>query len=139
MKRQFASVIAAVSLFGCAPLSTGTQVQTGREFDITAGHDVVVEGPRIAVTFKGVTSDSRCAVDVQCVWAGNAAVKITLTKGSGPATEAVLNTGIEPRSIVYADHTVRLIGLKPLPHSGQTIPPGDYVATFEVVSGTASQ
>ena len=132
MKIRLVSLLAiAIAGAACAPMST-TQVQAGREFDVAIGKDAKVQGTPITVTFRGVTQDSRCAVDVQCVWAGNAAVAVSVSEGTGPATDATLNTGIEPRSIVVGGHTVRLVGLKPAPHSGKTIPPQDYVATFEV-------
>jgi hypothetical protein len=109
-----------------------TQVQTGREFEVAQGKDAKEQGTPITVTFRAVKEDSRCAVDVQCVWAGNAAVLVAIAEATGAATETTLNTGIEPRSVVVGGHTVRLVGLKPAPHSGKAIPPQDYVATFEV-------
>ena len=124
----FAFAFAAIA---CAPMST-TQVQPGREFDVALGRDAKVQGTAITVAFRGVTNDSRCAVDVQCVWAGNAAVSVSIAEGTGPSTDATLNTGIDPKSIVIGGHTVRLVGLKPAPHSGKAIPPQDYIATFEV-------
>lgn len=132
MKRQLVRWL-AVTVFGsaCAPM-TATQVQSGREFDVAMGKDAKVQGTPITVAFRGVTNDSRCAVDVQCVWAGNAAVSVSIAEGTGPSRDVTLNTGLDPKSIVVGGHTVRLVGLKPAPHSGKTIPPQDYVATFEV-------
>ncbi len=132
MKFRLVSLLAiAFAAAACAPVST-TQVQAGREFDVALGGDAKVQGTAITVAFRGVTNDSRCAVDVQCVWAGNAAVSVSIAEGSGPSRDATLNTGIDPRLIVVGGHTVRLVGLKPAPYSGKTIPPQDYVATFEV-------
>ena len=130
MKVRLVSLF-ALAVAACAPMST-TQVQAGREFEVAQGKDARVQGTPITVTFRSVKEDSRCAVDVQCVWAGNAAVLVAIAEGTGAATETTLNTGIEPRSVVVGGHTVRLVGLKPAPHSGKAIPPQDYLATFEV-------
>jgi hypothetical protein len=132
MKLRLVSLFAiTLGAAACAPM-TSPQVQVGREFDVALGRDAKVQGTPITVLFRGVTNDSRCAVDVQCVWAGNAALSVSIFEGNGPPTDATLNTGVEPRSIAVGGHTVRLVGLKPAPHSGKTIAPQDYVATFEV-------
>ena len=114
------------------PVTPGVQVQPGREFDIAAGQEVQVQGTPVSVRFVGVGEDSRCAVDVQCVWAGNAAVRLGLSATGTPGVETVLNTTLDPKSVVFAGYSVRLAGLKPAPRSGTTVSQSSYVATLEV-------
>ncbi len=113
-------------------VSQGVLVQSGREFDISVGQEVQVQGTGMTIRFNGVSDDSRCAIDVQCVWAGNAIVRLTLTAPGTAGTDAALNTTLDPKSASFAGYSVRLTGLKPAPRSGTAIAASSYVATLEV-------
>jgi hypothetical protein len=142
MMRRFAFAVAGLLVFGgCASpshpgdpgnVTPGVQVQTGREFDIAVGQTVEVQGTPMTIRFSGVAEDSRCPVDVQCVWAGNAIVRLTISTSGGTATDASLNTTLDPKSTTASGYTIRLAALKPVPRSGTTIPASAYVATLEV-------
>lgn len=97
--------------------------------------DTAVELPGGGATFTlyRVDNDSRCAVDVQCVSAGNAVVVFGVSTCSGclPAQQ-FLNTNVDPRSLVVGGLTIRLDSLLPAPHSGQVIAQSDYVAYLTV-------
>lgn len=112
--------------------ATAIQVQPNREFDIVSGQEARVQGTPIVLRFQGVSNDSRCPSDVQCVWAGNAEVRLTLSQGDGPTTDVSLNSTLDPKITKFAGYSIRLAGLKPTPKAGKPIPPGDYVATLEV-------
>jgi len=144
MKTKSCVGIIMVALAACATPSqpggagtppTAIQVQPNREFDIASGQEAHVQGTPIVVSFRGVSNDSRCPTDVQCVWAGNAVVRLSLSQGEGPAIEVSLNSTLDPRITKFAGYSIRLAGLKPAPNSGKPIPPGDYVATLEVGPG----
>ena len=131
----------AALLIGCASpshpgdpgnVTPGVQVQSGREFDIAFAQEVEIQGTGLTIRFVGVGEDSRCAIDVQCVWAGNAIVRLVLSSPGLASSEVALNTTLEPRAANYASHSIRLAGLKPVPRSGTTIQAASYVATLEV-------
>jgi hypothetical protein len=140
--RSFAVAVAGLLIFGaCAApshpgdpgnVTPGVLVQTGREFDIAAGQTVEVQGTPMTIRFSGVAEDSRCPVDVQCVWAGNAIVRLAISTSGGATTDATLNTTLDPKSTTTSGYTIRLAGLKPVPRSGTTIPASSYLATLEV-------
>lgn len=113
-------------------LASGVQVEAGQQFDIGAGQAVQVRGAGIGIRFVAVADDSRCPSDVQCVWAGNAIVRLDLTASGVTSTEARLNTTLDPKSVNYAGYRIALVGLRPVPRSGTTIPAASYVATLEV-------
>ena len=138
---RHAPIALLIAALGCASpshpgdpgnVTQGVLVQPGREFDIGVGQEVTVAGTGITVRFNGVSDDSRCAVDVQCVWAGNAVVRLTLSASGSAGTDAALNTTLEPKSTSFAGYSVRLTGLKPAPRSGTAIAASSYVATLEV-------
>jgi hypothetical protein len=82
----------------------------------------------LLIAFRVVAGDSRCPVDVTCVWAGDAEVRIGTARDGGPWSWHSLHTGIEPRSVTVGDVTVTLTGLDPDTRAEVAIEPGDYVA-----------
>ena len=140
MKSRIVFVAAALVLSACTNTShpdgpgvvTGIQVDAGREFEISAGQEAQVRGTPLTVRFSGVTNESRCPSDVQCVWAGNAVVNLTIAAAGSGSSDVGLNTTLDPKSTTFAGYRVALTGLKPYPRSGATITPGSYVATLEV-------
>lgn len=137
-KTIFAVVIAALA--GCTtpsqPGSPGgvipsVQVQAGRQFDLSVGQQAQIQGTSVSVRFAGVGEDSRCPSDVQCVWAGNAAVQLSLTSSQESSADVKLNTTLDPKSVQYGGYTIQLVGVKPVPKSGTKIPAAEYIATLE--------
>jgi hypothetical protein len=83
-----------------------------------------------------VRSDSRCAVDVQCVWEGDALVTVTAVQGSAAPAVLELHTtssgGGGPREGRYGEFLITLTAVSPQPRSRETIAPNDYRATLRV-------
>ena len=91
----------------------------------------VAAGGGWTLRFDRVEDDSRCAVDVQCVWAGEATVVLTATSPAGEADEVriVVFEGDDTGSVDGLELTV--LTLEPQPRSDRPIAPGDYVVTLE--------
>ncbi len=108
-------------------------VALGQSFEMRVAETVHVSGESLTVRFDAVPEDSRCPTGVQCVWAGNARVAVTLAKTGQPSASLSLNTNLEPRSGSYLDYTIELLGLAPYPSSkGGAISQSQYRATFVV-------
>src|SRR5690554_6743820 len=54
------------------------------------GQTVVISG--ISIKFVEVLEDSRCPTDVECIWAGRARVKVSVSS-NGKETEKILTFG----------------------------------------------
>jgi len=138
MKRIFVLALFLPAIACMTPSQPGTpgtltpaiQAEVGREFDIAVGQEARLQGSNLVIRFRGVTNDSRCPSDVQCVWAGNAVAGFDLS-GAGQS-DALLNTTLDPKSVNYSGYTIALVGLKPTPKSGSNIPALEYVATLRV-------
>ena len=104
----------------------------GQTFDLRPGQTARVGNDGLLVGFRGVASDSRCAVDVQCVWAGDAEVRIPVTASRADWTSLALHTGIEPRSGTFRNYRITVLGLTPAPRSTQRIDNNSYVVTLRV-------
>ncbi len=110
--------------------------QVGREFKLKAGRVVTLDGGALRVRFVRVSSDSRCPVDVDCVWAGNAEVLLEVGGSRWRGKKSLgLNTNASPERPgegTYGRYTLKLTGLAPQPRSTRKIAPGKYVATLLV-------
>src|SRR5262245_55411891 len=109
------------------PAISPNVVHADQAFTIAAGETVVVDGENLSIRFVRVTEDSRCPVDVQCVWAGNGQVEISTRIGDRRDTFK-LNTMENGNSYVVPPFRIRLTLLTPAPHSGQPIPAASYRA-----------
>lgn len=93
--------------------------QSAKEIKLSANKQTVDAGSKL--TFKLIeVKDSRCPADVNCVWAGNAVVKLSIAKGKSAAKMFELNTGIEPNFISYQGYTITLTELSPTPKSNDS-------------------
>jgi len=52
----------------------------GVQFQLQINQTAAIKSENLQVRFSGVTEDSRCASDVQCVWAGRATIAVTIFK-----------------------------------------------------------
>jgi hypothetical protein len=67
---------------------------------------VKVDGKKFKIRFAKLVEETRCQPDVECVWAGEVAVRIELDN----VEQFVIGFHSEyPSSIVYKDHTIRLL------------------------------
>lgn len=85
----------------------------------------------IMIKFVELIDDSRCPTDTNCVWAGNAKIKVRITK-NGRSKDLELNSNLAPRDVVFAGYCFKLVGLTPEPRSNIRINRNGYVAAIEI-------
>ena len=110
------------------------KVSLNEQFAIKAGHQVVIKGEKLSVQFSSVQNESRCPTGVQCVWEGNAAISIEVSKKRKKSVQAILNTNttIQPNEVAYKKYRIKLLGLNPYPRIDEKIEPKDYEAVMIV-------
>jgi hypothetical protein len=93
-----------------------------------------------ALTFNRKTEDSRCPIDVTCVWAGEATVLLTLTvEGQAPASFSITTPQAPDQTVDEEGFPVKdtldfrftLLDLSPYPDS-RILNPGPSVVTLRV-------
>jgi hypothetical protein len=109
--------------------------ELGSQFKLKIDQTTAIKSDNIRVTLLNVTNDSRCPSDVQCIWAGQVSVlvsvikddvklgNVTLTLGAGNPELAVKNVG---------DYTVEVLEVNPYPISTHKIMPSEYIVTLKV-------
>lgn len=109
-----------------------------KEFSLGIGQTANIEGEKLVIKFKAVVEDSRCPVNVVCVWAGNGKVEFEILDIDGQNKTVTLNTEEEPRVTILKVHTLKLISLNPPRIDGVSISPGDYSVTLLVERKTSN-
>lgn len=108
------------------------------EMELAFGEERVITGTDRHVRFAAVEEDSRCPIDVTCVWEGNAAVRLALTVGDAPPHDVVLHTTLEPRSVEWNQVRVTLLEVRPERREEQPIPEEEYRARLRVEAAEGS-
>lgn len=107
-------------------------VLINKEFSLGIGQTASIEKEKLFINFKAVLEDSRCPVNVVCVWAGNGKVEFEILDIDGQNKTLTLNTEDEPRATTLKGHKLKLISLNPPRVDGVSISPGDYSVTLLV-------
>jgi hypothetical protein len=103
----------------------------GERFTVQVGGSEVVRGEPVRIEFERIVADSRCAIDVVCITAGEArgAFRITVARAAPVSVE--LST--DPRSSTeVSGYRFALVGMTPLPRSNVRIDPRQYRAELVV-------
>ena len=102
-------------------------------FELKPRESIRIAGEGLLVRFERVTSDSRCPVDVTCVWAGDAAVAVVLEKPKAePATHELHTMSRFGTEAEYQGYVVHLDAVMPRPRTGRPIAADDYRVTLTV-------
>lgn len=131
--RGAGEVGAAGTVDGRAAQTDGTQAggaQVVETLKVSVGRQVADAGRRLRIAFVAVREDSRCPVDVQCIQAGNARIRLRLNHARERTRVIELNTDAEPREVTYANYTIKLMNLAPRPVADRPTRPRAYVATL---------
>lgn len=108
------------------------QAQTNQQVKVLINKQKIVTKDKITVKFVSLVEDSRCPTDTNCIWAGNAKIKIQVGKGKTAAKTFELNTHLEPQNVSFAGYEIKLVNLTPQPASNIRINRNGYTATFAV-------
>ena len=125
---------AILTLANCSGVDTAVVASPGVEFNLAIGKTATLSGSDYRITFNRVTEDSRCPIDVQCVWAGDARIELTISRASAPIDTRVVSLTPPNSEATVADLRIRFVSLAPAPR--QSEPPGAraYVAHLLVMT-----
>ena len=100
--RMLLPALLPLSLAACAAGAAGAPgsaapTADGTPFTLQPGQSAVLADAS-RLRYVRLANDSRCAPDVQCVWAGDAVVVFEWSPAFGTPQAFELHTGIEPRA-----------------------------------------
>jgi hypothetical protein len=123
------SVVIASS--SCTAVQTAAVVEPGGSFTLAPGQTVAVKGINTRITFNRVREDSRCPVDVTCVWAGDAKIEIVISR-SGAEDARILSITPPNNEAAVGNLRIRFVSLAPVPRQADANVPRKYLAEFVV-------
>jgi hypothetical protein len=136
-----AASLATIIAAGClgAPIQRVIQAQgepaasIGQPFTIKGAETRALDGGKLSVTFEAVKGDSRCAIDVTCIWEGDATVILRLKETGRDGESMELHTSSRfATDASYGNYRVKLQDLKPQPRSTSPIDQKAYTATLVI-------
>ena len=120
--------VVLLSGYGCSTIQPAVVVEPGASFALAQGQTATVRGTDTRITFKQVREDSRCPVDVTCVWAGDAKIEIVITPDGSAGTRILSLTS--PNETRVGNLRIRFVGLSPVPRQADGNTPRSYLAEF---------
>ena len=127
MKGLVASLMLVLA-FGVIPATAAKRSETVR---VQINKEKRVPQSKLSVRFVELVEDSRCPTDTNCVWAGNAKIKILVSK-NGRSHELTLDTNGPKQAATAEGYSIKLVGLTPEPRSNVRINRNGYIATLAV-------
>ena len=132
MRAACAMLILAAACSSGTPFDAQVSAVLDDAFTLRVGQEVTFTGEPLRILFEEVPEDSRCPLQVTCVWEGNASVGLRVSTATASAQLVALNTTLEPRAISVLGYDISLERLDPYPQSDNRIQQSKYVAHLRV-------
>ncbi len=87
---------------------------------------------KISVKFVSLIEDSRCPEGVNCVWAGNARIKVQISEGKDAGETFEMNTNLGAKGASFRGYAVNLVSLTPTPKADAKVSSDSYAAVFSI-------
>jgi hypothetical protein len=125
--------LALVALaFACTSAGTVKPMQLGEALTLKIAESGKLATDDLTVTFKAVTSDSRCPQGTQCVTAGEADVVLTVKQGEKSQDVTVQVGAGAANKATVEPYAIRILKLDPYPVPDQPIKDADRVIELRV-------
>lgn len=99
-----------------APAQPGPSATIDDTLTIPLGKQASTRDGAVRLTFVRLVSESRCPINVVCVWQGDAAVRLHGIATAG-AVEVTVHTALDPKTFSVNGYTVTLLDVLPYPGS----------------------
>jgi len=104
--------IAILALISTLIFTMTITAQTPETVSIKAGQRKSAAQGRLKIKFLSVEEDSRCPEGANCIWAGNAKIKIAVS-GKYETKTFELNTNMAPQSVTMDSWAIEIDSLLP--------------------------
>lgn len=125
--------LAVIAPATAAPASAAEiEVQAGAGFVLRLGDSATITGTATRVTFEAVVEDSRCPIDVMCVWSGvfTAGLIVESADGVGATKSQTIEVDTLGATADAGGFRFSIIRVKPPTVSTRTIDPAQYAVLF---------
>ena len=106
--------------------------QTDSTIKVRVGKQKKFSRSKVNVKFVSLVEDSRCPEGVNCVWAGNAKIKVFVSRGNGEGETFEMNTNLGAKGATFGEYAINLTDLTPTPKENVRLNRNSYTATFTI-------
>ena len=131
--RMVAGTALAVAVGGCATVETAVVANPGAAFELAIAQTAAVNGRNVRITFNRVTEDSRCPVDVTCVWAGDAKIELAIARDGAATEKRIISITAPNNEVTVGDLTIRFVALAPVSRQSEPSSSRQYVAQLTIL------
>lgn len=103
-----------------------------QKLTVRVGKQKKASRSKLNIKFVELIEDSRCPEGTQCVWAGNAKIKIQISKSGSETKTLELNTNNGAKGGVFDEYVINLTGLTPTPAANVRLNRNAYTASLTV-------
>ena len=134
MRRAIYSALAiAVLCLSSDRAGVGLAARQDDSIVLTPGASHLIPDTDLTVVFEAVVEDSRCPVGTNCVWAGDATVRLRVDSPRAKAASILLHTNEQfPQEAAHGGIRLRLVSLAPQPTADGPPRPDSYRATLNI-------
>ena len=108
------------------------QAQTAERVSLRINKQKKLSRSKLTIKFVSLVEDSRCPTGTNCVWAGNATIKVKVSNARGESKIFELNTNTGAKGDTLGGYQFTLETLTPHPANNIRIDRNGYTATFSV-------
>ncbi len=105
-------ILTLITIFSVAVV---VSAKTPETLTLCVSQSKTASKSKVTVKFLSVVEDSRCPVGTNCIWAGNAKVKLIVSKGKAAAQTIELNSGLDPQTLNVYGYEIKFVSLTPYP------------------------
>ena len=126
--RYLVLAVCLLSVTACDLFSSTSPSPVSTQFTLAPGQSQSVASTTL--TFVGVTSDSRCPANAICVTAGDATVRVDLSRRGTTSSHELHAASKQP--VTVNELTIELVEIAPYPFLPNPIDPAAYRVTLRV-------
>ncbi len=128
MKKTFLALILTLVCGTALQLSA----QPNQQITVLINRQNTIVNKKLTIRFLSLVEDSRCPTDTNCIWEGNAKIKIKVSNSKGVSKIFEINTNTQAQTVSFAGYEIKLTDLNPRPATNIRINRNGYTATFTV-------
>ncbi|KXJ98567.1 MAG: hypothetical protein UZ17_ACD001002636 [Acidobacteria bacterium OLB17] len=123
--------LAVLAVISALFFTMSITAQAPETVSIKAGQRKSAVKGRLKIKFLSVEEDSRCPEGANCIWAGNAKIKIAVS-GMYETKTFELNTNMAPQSVTMDCWAIEIESLLPAKDAEKATDQKDYVAKLKI-------
>jgi hypothetical protein len=128
MKKTFLALILTLVCGTALQLSA----QPNQQITVLINRQNTIVNKKLTIRFLSLVEDSRCPTDTNCIWEGNAKIKIKVSNSKGVSKIFEINTNTQAQTVSFAGYEIKLTDLNPRPATNIRINRNGYTAIFTV-------